>query len=217
MHGVLLMSIALFGWMWGFQLYTSFLREFFREYRGLGLEEASALTSVLPLTGIFAAGAGGFATGLLGLRKPFLWPLAVLSLAGFLMAIVLSDIRVISLGLVLVGIAAAGGGAALVTLLMELPSMTPAKMSTAFAIIWAVAYAGAFVSPIVGGILAPSVGLRNVLLGNLVFQLLPIVSMYMLPETGPGRRPVMNVKGSGKLAAFSSSRIDTSLGGSDDA
>jgi MFS family permease len=57
MPGVVLMSVALFGWLWVFQLYTSFLPEFFREYRGLGLEKASALTGVLPLTGIFAAGA----------------------------------------------------------------------------------------------------------------------------------------------------------------
>jgi hypothetical protein len=59
MRGVVLMSIALFGWMWVFQIYTSFLPEFFRLYRGLGLEEASTLTGVLPLTGIFAAGWGG--------------------------------------------------------------------------------------------------------------------------------------------------------------
>src|SRR5713101_4632730 len=33
MRGVVLMSIALFGGMWAFQIYTSFLPEFFREYR----------------------------------------------------------------------------------------------------------------------------------------------------------------------------------------
>jgi len=190
MRGVILMSIALFGGMWVFQIYTSFLPEFFREYRGLGLEEASTLTGLLPLTGIFAAGLGGVANGILGLRKPFLWPMAILSLVGYLAAILLTEMAGISTGLVLVGIGASGGLAATATLMMELPGMTPAKMGPAFATIWAVGYAGAFISPILGGMLVPSLGLRNVLLLAATLQVLPIISMYMLPETGPGRRPL---------------------------
>jgi MFS family permease len=122
--------------------------------------------------------------------------------------------RAILVGLVLVGIAVAGGGAALVTLLMELPGMTPSKMSTAFAIIWALAYAGAFLSPIAGGMLVSSLGLRNVLLAGLVFQLLPITSIYMLPETGLGRRPVVN--GSGQCHTSSFSPSNASSGGKRD-
>ncbi len=71
---LLLIACGLFGGMWVFQLYTSFLPTYFSQYRGLGLAEASSLTSVLPLTGIFAAVAGGLGTGMSGLRKPFLWP-----------------------------------------------------------------------------------------------------------------------------------------------
>jgi predicted MFS family arabinose efflux permease len=188
MRGVILMSIALFGGMWVFQLYTSFLPEFFRRYRGLGLEEASTLTGLLPLTGIFAAMLGGIANGILGLRKPFLWPLAILSLIGYLAAILLKDTEGISVGLILVGIGASGGLAATGTLMMELPGMTPAKLGVAFATIWAVGYTGAFISPILGGMLVPSVGLRNVMLLAATLQLLPIISMSLLPETGPGRR-----------------------------
>jgi CP family cyanate transporter-like MFS transporter len=191
MRGVILMSVALFGGMWSFQIYASFLPEFFREYRGLGLEEASTLTSLLPLTGIFAAGLGGFANSIVGLRKPFLWPPAILSLIGYVAAILLSDMGGISAGLVMVGIGASAGLAAVSTLMMELPGMTPAKLGPAFATIWAVGYAGAFFSPILGGMLVPPLGLRNVLMGAAAFQILPIISMYLLPETGPGRRPVL--------------------------
>jgi MFS family permease len=190
MRGVILMSIALFGGMWVFQIYTSFLPEFFREYRGLGLDEASTLTGLLPLTGIFAAGIGGVANGIIGLRKPFLWPMAILSLIGCLAAILLTDIAGISTGLILVGIGASAGLAA-ATLMMELPGMTPAKLGPAFATIWAVGYIGAFISPILGGILVPSLGLRNVLLLATTFEVLTIVAMYMLPETGPGRRQLI--------------------------
>ena len=188
MRGVILMSIALFGGMWVFQIYTSFLPEFFREYRGLGLDEASTLTGLLPLTGIFAAGLGGVGNSIMGLRRPFLWPMAILSLIGYLAAILLTDRLGISMGLALVGIGASGGLAATSTLMMELPGMTPAKMGPAFATIWAVGYTGAFISPMLGGVLVPSLGLRNVLMLAATFQVLPIISMYRLPETGPGRR-----------------------------
>jgi MFS family permease len=191
MRGVILMSIALFGGLWVFQIYTSFLPEFFREYRGLGLEQASTLTGLLPLTGIFAAGVGGVANSIMGLRKPFLWPMAILSAIGYLAATLLTDMAWISTGLVLIGIGASGGLAATATLMMELPGMTPAKMGPAFATIWAVGYTGAFISPILGGILVPSMGLQNVLLLAVTLQVLPIVSMYMLPETGPGRRSLV--------------------------
>jgi MFS family permease len=190
MRGVILMSIALFGGLWVFQIYTAFLPEFFREYRGLGLEEASTLTGLLPLTGIFAAGLGGVASGIVGLRKPFLWPMATLSLIGYLATILLTERAGISIGLVLVGIGASGGLAATGTLMMELPGMTPAKMGPAFATIWAVGYTGGFISPFLGGMLVPPLGLRNVLLLAVTLQVLPIISMYMLPETGPGRRPI---------------------------
>ena len=188
MRGVILMSIALFGGMWVFQIFTSFLPEFFREYRGLGLEQASTLTGLLPLTGIFAAGLGGVANGIVGLRKPFLWPLAIVSTVGFLLSILLTDMAGISIGLILIGIGASGGLAAIATLMMELPGMTPAKLGPAFATIWAVGYTGAFISPILGGFLVPSLGLREVLLLAVILQVLPIVTMFMLPETGPGRR-----------------------------
>ena len=146
------------------------------------------MTGLLPLTGIFAAGLGGVANGMMGLRKPFLWPMAILSWIGYVAAILATEITGIATGLVLVGIGASGGLAATATLMMELPGMTPAKLGPAFATIWAVGYTGAFISPILGGMLVPSLGLRNVLLLAATLQVLPIISMYLLPETGPGRR-----------------------------
>jgi MFS family permease len=193
MRGVVLMAIALFGGMWVFQLYTAFLPEFFRVERGLTLGEAASLTSVLPFSAIFAAAAGGIATAMVGLRKPFLWPMAVLSAIGCAGAVLLPSVGGMRAALVLIGIGSAGGLAATATLIMELPGMTPAKMSTAFAFMWAVGYAGAFISPFLGGALAPVLGLRGVMAGSLALQLLPIVAMYLLPETGPGRKQIAMV------------------------
>ena len=60
-------------------------------------------------------------------------------------------------------------------------------MGASLAFVWSVGYAGAFVSPIIGGAIASSIGLKNVMMFFLVFQFLPIGCMYLLPETGKGR------------------------------
>jgi MFS family permease len=187
MRDVLLIAIGLFGGMWVFQLYTAFLPQYFHSVRGMDLSAASSMTAVLPLTGIFASVGGGFGTGITGLRKPFMWPIAILTLVGCAGAVTMTDPVWMRVSLVLVGIGAAGSLAAIVTMLMELPGMTPGKMGTGLAFVWSVGYAGAFVAPFLGGAMAAYYGLKAVMLGFLAFQFLPIVSMYMLPETGPGR------------------------------
>ncbi len=187
MRNVLLIAAGLFGGMWVFQIYTAFLPEFFRTYRAMTLSQASLMTQVLPLAGLFAALGGGIGTGILGLRKPFSWPIAATNLVGCAGAILLRNPMWIRLSLVLVGIGAAGSLAAITTLLMELPGMNPTRVGAAIGFVWAVGYLGAFISPFLGGALAARIGLRTVMLGFLVFQFLPIVTMYFLPETGPGR------------------------------
>jgi len=187
MRNVLLIAAGLFGGMWVFQIYTAFLPEFFRTYRGMTLSRASLMTQVLPFAGLFAALGGGIGTGMSGLRKPFTWPIAFTNLVGCAGAIVLRDPMWIRLSLVLVGIGAAGSLAAVTTLLMELPGMNPTRLGAAIGFVWAIGYFGAFISPFLGGALAARIGLRTVMLGFLVFQFLPIVMFYLLPETGPGR------------------------------
>jgi len=173
--------------MWVFNLYTAFLTQYFREYGGMDLGTASRMTQVLPLTGLFAAVGGGIGTGLTGLRKPFTWPIGIATLIGCFGAITMSDPAWIRVSLVLVGIGSAGSLAAISTLMMELPGMSPSRLGAAMGFVWAVGYLGGFFSPFLGGALADSIGLRGVMLGFLVFQLMPIVAMYFLPETGPGK------------------------------
>jgi MFS family permease len=187
MRNVLLIAAGLFGGMWVFQIYTAFLPEFFRSYRGMSLAEASLMTQVLPFTGLFAALLGGIGTGMSGLRKPFTWPIAFATLLGCAGALTFPDPTWIRLSLVLVGIGSAGSLAAITTLLMELPGMNPTRVGAALGFVWAIGYFGAFISPFLGGALAAHIGLRTVMLGFLVFQFLPIITMYFLPETGPGR------------------------------
>src|SRR5208282_4602340 len=82
MRDVVLVALATFGAMWVFQIFAVFLPQFFHEYHGLELKEASQLTAILPLAAIFAAAGGGFGTSFLGVRKPFTWPAGILVLLG---------------------------------------------------------------------------------------------------------------------------------------
>jgi CP family cyanate transporter-like MFS transporter len=187
MRNVMLIAAGLFGGMWVFQIYTAFLPEFFRSYRGMSMAEASLMTQVLPFTGLFAALGGGIGTGMSGLRKPFTWPIAFATLIGCAGVMMFPNPTWIRLSLVLVGIGSAGSLAAITTLMMELPGMNPTRVGAALGFVWAIGYFGAFISPFLGGALAAHIGLRTVMLGFLIFQFLPIVTMYFLPETGPGR------------------------------
>jgi predicted MFS family arabinose efflux permease len=187
MRGVRMIALALFGGMWVFQLYTAFLPSYFQALRGMSLSEASSLTAILPLTGMLAAAGGGFGTGFTGLRKPFTWPIGLMTLFGCAGCVMLPGVGAIRVSLILLGIGSAGSLAAITTMLMELPDMTPARTGAALALVWAVGYAGAFVSPFLGGAVAGAIGLRAVMLLFLSLQLLPVTLFYILPETGRGR------------------------------
>jgi MFS family permease len=185
-----MVASSLFGGMWVFQLYTAFLPSYFQSFRGMSLAEASSLTAILPLAGMAAAAGGGFGTGLTGLRKPFTWPIGMMTLFGCAGCVMLPNVGAIRLSLVLLGIGSAGSLAAITTMMMELPEMTPARTGAALALVWAVGYAGAFISPFLGGAIAGVIGLRAVMMLFLSFQLLPVGLFYSMPETGPGRARV---------------------------
>lgn len=184
---VKLAVIAVFGIMWVFQFYAAFLPKYFHEFRGMTLAEASAMTAILPLGGILGSIGGGIGTAMAGLRKPFTWPVASCVLLGVAGAALAPKTSLIAASMMLIGLGMSGPSAPLVTLFMELPWMVPAKAGTCLAIIWSAANFAAFLSPIVGGLLASQVGLRAVLLGFGGIQIVALAAMYRLPETGPGK------------------------------
>jgi cyanate permease len=187
MRPVVLATIGFATAMWVFQLYTAFLPSFFVHYRGLNLEQAGRLTSVLPIAGIFGALGGGLLTTVTGLRKPFLWPVMTVMLIGCLGTVLTGDPVIVTIALILFGVGASAHLSAMATLIMELPDMTPARVGAALAMVFGVGYALAFVSPIVGGVIAglPGVGLEAVLVGTLIVQPIAIAAFMMEPETGP--------------------------------
>jgi MFS family permease len=191
MRNVVFMALAAFGAMWAFQIYVGFLPVFYQTYRGLSLGEASSLTAVFPFSGIFGSIAVGVLTGRTGLRKPFMWPVELfITLTGFLGSVLFANTALIRLALIMLGAGSAGSLVANTTLVMELPAMTPELMGSAQALIWSAGFTGAFISPPLGGALAEMFGLRAVMLGFLVFQVMEIVFLYLVPETGPAAKRI---------------------------
>lgn len=190
MRGVRLVGIAFFGSLWTFQIFTVFLPHYLHTTNGMSLEEADRIVAILPLTAAFAAAAGGLGAAVTGLRRPFMWPIQALMFAGGLGAVTFHDPTAIRLSMVAFGAGTSGPLSGILTTMMELPGMTPVRMGSAYGVVWAIGFAGAFISPFLGGAIAGQIGLLPVMICSAGFALLATLALYLLPETGPGRRPV---------------------------
>jgi len=187
MRDIRVIAVALASGMWVFQLYSAFLPEFFHTMRGFSLEEAGELTALVPFAGVFAAAGAGVMTGALGRRRPFTWPMQILFGLGCLGSVTFSSVAAIRISLILIGVGSSALLPTLLTMVMELPGMTPTKAGSGLGVVWAAGYTGAFLSPFICGALAGRFGLETVMVGSLVFALVAIGGFYMVPETGPGR------------------------------
>jgi MFS family permease len=190
MRGVRLVGVALFGSLWTFQIFTAFLPLYLHAANGISLEDANGIVAILPLTAAFAAAGGGIGAAVTGLRRPFMWPIQFLMFIGALGAVTFHDPAAIRLSMVAFGAGTSGPLAGILTTMMELPGMTPVKMGSAYGVVWAIGFAGAFISPFLGGAVASKIGLVPVMIVFAGFALLATVTLYLLPETGTGRRPV---------------------------
>lgn len=201
MRDIRVISIALASGMWVFQLYSAFLPEFFQSVRGLSLEQAGSLTALIPFAGVFAAAGSGLMGGVIGLRRPFTYPMQILFGLGCLGSVTLTSIGLIRVSLILIGVGSSALLPTLLTIVMELPGMTPTKAGSGLGVVWCAGYTGAFLSPFICGALAASLGLETVMVGSLVFALVAVGGFYMVPETGKGRMPAV-----GAAAATGSGR-----------
>lgn len=191
MKDIWYLSIAYFAGFWSWQVLTTFLPTYYVAMRGMGLREASMAVSILPMAGIFAALLGGLGTTWVGLRKPFLWPTQVIYLMGTFGAVICTGLPM-QVSLALIGIGGAGWLTALFTIPMELPGMTPVKVTLATALIRGLGYTNAFLSPIVGGWIAEATGLFAMLFLFCFVGIVPVVATLLVTETGPRARRQLN-------------------------
>lgn len=173
-------------------------------------EAAVGILSALafPGTGILGASLGGLFITKIGLRKPPLITGQVLKLLGFLLA---SRGATQSVGVVLAGVALFGLGnsiwiPAMYTVPMDLEDMTPSRVGASFSLITSTGFIAGTVSPVIGGwmtnrfmelsgladpVLSHVYGIKSCLFILAFFNVISIICMCMIKESGTRRHSVV--------------------------
>ncbi len=130
---------------------TSWLPSFLHEFRGVSLEQAGYITGLLPAIGVVAVLIGGFLSLRVKARRPFfIIPGLIVGLGGF-GSFLLTDLNAIYLSVIMIGVGTWIYQPVLLTLPMQLPWMTPRKITVVWGASLTIAGLGMFLSPIVVG------------------------------------------------------------------
>ena len=130
---------------------TSWLPSFLHEFRGVSLERAGYITSLLPAIGVVAVLVGGFLSFRIKARRPFfIIPGLIVGIGGF-GSFLLTDLNAIYLSVIMIGVGTWIYQPILLTLPMQLPWMTPRKITVVWGASLTIAGLGMFLSPIVVG------------------------------------------------------------------
>lgn len=130
---------------------TSWLPSFLHEFRGVSLEQAGYITGLLPAIGVVAVLVGGFLSLRVKARRPFfIIPGLIVGLGGF-GSFLLTDLNAITLSVIMIGVGAWIYQPIFLTLPMQLPWMTPRKITVVWGASLTIAGLGMFLSPIVVG------------------------------------------------------------------
>ena len=130
---------------------TSWLPSFLHEFRGVSLEQAGYITSILPAIGVIAVLVGGFLSLRVKARRPFfVIPGVIVGLGGF-GSFLLTDLNAIYLAVIMIGVGTWIYQPILLTLPMQLSWMTPRKITVVWGASLTIAGFGMFISPIVVG------------------------------------------------------------------
>ncbi len=130
---------------------TSWLPTFLHEFRSMSLDQAGYVTGLLPTVGIFAVLLGGFlAVRVKARRLLFLAPGIMVAIGGF-GAFLLHEPLAINLSILALGFGTWVYQPLLLTLPMQLPWMTPRKITVVWGASLTIAGFGMFISPVVVG------------------------------------------------------------------
>jgi sugar phosphate permease len=182
-----LLTLAAAGQVWAFNTLTTFLPSWFETVHHLDNATAGNLTSILPIAGIAGGLICGIASGALGLRKPFLWPLMIVMLVSIVIIANTAPGPLVYLCVGLCGFASSGWVAPALTIPMELKGATPQFVGGSMALIFGIAFiVSFFVSPLFGAAV-PRLGMKTALILFSLPLILSTAALLWLPETGPRR------------------------------
>ena len=130
---------------------TSWLPTYLYEFRGMSLEDAGYMTGLLPTVGMLSVIIGGYMTVRLKVTRPFFIVPGILAGMGSFGAFLLTDALAIQVAVMLLGIGTWVYQPMLLTLPMQLPWMTPRKITVVWGASLTIAGFGMFLSPIIVG------------------------------------------------------------------
>lgn len=182
---VWLLTIALTCQMWVFNTFTTFLPTFLETVRGVSQAHAGSLTSLVPLTGLAGTLICGVGTGILGRRKPFLWPPMAMELCAALAIMNFPIGPPLYVAIAIFGFGASSLNPPLMTVVMDLKNSSPALTGGAVALIFGVSFCTSFfVSPIFGK-LAQTWGVSMTMTAFSLPLLVSVAALSIIRETGP--------------------------------
>ncbi|MBO9541609.1 MFS transporter [bacterium] len=170
--------------------FNTWLPKYYMEAFGMTKAAASQYTGLFNLVGIPTAIIAGILTKQLGLRRPFIIGAGMLmGFAGFGMFL-FNQPALLMLSAVCLGVALFTYVSPLFTAPMELPGMTPQKVSLMMGTVFSFAYVFSSLSPVVVGYLRDVTGTFTLGFGIwAAFSWVLALGGLLLPETGPGRKP----------------------------
>ncbi len=130
---------------------TSWLPTYLYEFRSMSLEVAGAITGLLPSVGMLSVIVGGYLTVKFKVTRPFFIVPGILAGMGSFGAFLLTDALAIQVSVMLLGVGTWVYQPILLTLPMQLPWMTPRKITVVWGASLTIAGFGMFLSPIIVG------------------------------------------------------------------
>ncbi len=174
-------------------VFNTWLPTFYQQSLGLTAAQASQLIGLANLVGIPAAIAGGLLTKTSGARRPWIWGSGIVVCLSAFGLFLSRDLVWLTLSAIVYGISLFLWVSPLITLAMELPGMTPARLSLVMGVFFGGSYVVAFFAPILTGALRDWTG--SFVPGFVLFTLscwTLVAAGLLLPETarpGAGTSP----------------------------
>ena len=185
----ILLGLNMFGVNMAFSAIGTFLPSYLVNERGYMLAEAGVMTSIITLTNILSGPLGGICTARLGLRKPFLWGWGILTIVAGIGCVLLPNALLLP-DFFLLGFGTAIAIGVLFTIPTELGVGEGAVRSMLSMIVF-IGFLGAFISPIIVGMMQMNDPGKSFNLGFLTFSLMASLTVFtglLIKETGSRKK-----------------------------
>lgn len=182
------LTVAAVGMFMAFTAVSTFFPSYLELARGFSAAQAAVMTGFMPMAGLIGSLLVGSLAGIVGLRRPFMWPLMLLAVAGMAAASLSEHTVLITAGLCAVGFGVSAYIPMIYTYLMDLPGATPDMVASGVALTIGAANIATLLDSFIYNALAEVMGLSTAFIPFGVLLAVSLLVSLTLPETGPGRK-----------------------------